>query len=427
MDEELSKTPILSASFDSLLSEVRHLSPRDRIASMIKISYRNEEEIDGLQKQERLLMEILPLSSGKRRKEILFQLVTLYNNLDRFGIPGADLKGLKWIEMLETNHSLSQKEEWRVNEMKALLLNEVGNQDEFLPIWYKLLKQYRETDRSKDVGKCLLTIANHFVMLEDYDNALPLYKEAYQLALKHEFVDLEKASGIMLIKHLCGAGYYSESLEYYNKIRVNQEIAFNSSVQNEVIKSYIELNKSDSARLYLAERLLLEGGDKIFLNCMMAETYIPEEQEDSAFIFLDRAMESYKEKKKYYQGKDREVVLPTYFLSTCYLFADLLWKKGKVQQANQYYTFVEPLMKEVVRTPIQMEFQIKALTNFSSFCRETKQYEKALSLLARRDSVLQTYLEFKAKNDKKNYAERLKIQELKHELNESGKLPKLAY
>ena len=88
-------------------------------------------------------------------------------------------------------------------------------------------------------------------------------------------------------------------------------------------------------------------------------------------------------------------------MSTCYLFADLLWKKGKVQQANQYYTFVEPLMKEVVRTPIQMEFQIKALTNFSSFCRETKQYEKALSLLARRDSVLQTYLEFKAKNDKK--------------------------
>ena len=94
LDEELSKTPILSASFDSLLSEVRHLSPRDRIASMIKISYRNEEEIDGIQKQERLLMEILPLSSGKRRKEILFQLVTLYNNLDRFGIPVADLKGL---------------------------------------------------------------------------------------------------------------------------------------------------------------------------------------------------------------------------------------------------------------------------------------------------------------------------------------------
>ena len=95
------KTPILSASFDSLLSEVRHLSPRDRIASMIKISYRNEEEIDGIQNKNDFLMEILPLSSGKRRKEILFQLVTLYNNLDRFGIPRADLKGLKWIEMLK--------------------------------------------------------------------------------------------------------------------------------------------------------------------------------------------------------------------------------------------------------------------------------------------------------------------------------------
>ena len=393
------------------------MSDRDRVASMIKISYRNEEEIDGIKKQKRLLMEVLPLSSGKNRKKILLQLVMICSNLDRFGVTGAYLEGLKWIEMLEANHSFSQKEEWQVNEMKALLLNERGNQDEFLPIWYKLLKQYREADRPEDVGKCLLTIANHFVMLEDYENALPLYKEAYQLALEHKSIELQQVSGIMLIKYLCGAGYYSESLEYYKKL--NQEIVFNLSVQNEVVKSYMELNKPDSARIYLAERSLSDKGDKIALNCMMAETYTLEKQEDSAFVYLDRAVKSYKEKTKYYQGKDREVVLPSYFLSTCYLFADLLWKKGKVQQANQYYTFVEPLMKEVVRTPIQMEFQIKALTNFSSFCRETKQYEKALSLLARRDSVLQTYLEFKAKNDKKNYSERLKIQELKHELNES--------
>ena len=393
------------------------MSDRDRVASMIKISYRNEEEIDGIKKQKRLLMEVLPLSSGKNRKKILLQLVMICSNLDRFGVTGAYLEGLKWIEMLEANHSFSQKEEWQVNEMKALLLNERGNQDEFLPIWYKLLKQYREADRPEDVGKCLLTIANHFVMLEDYENALPLYKEAYQLALEHKSIELQQVSGIMLIKYLCGAGYYSESLEYYKKL--NQEIVFNLSVQNEVVKSYMELNKPDSARIYLAERSLSDKGDKIALNCMMAETYTLEKQEDSAFVYLDRAVKSYKEKTKYYQGKDREVVLPGYFLSTCYLFADLLWKKGKVQQANQYYTFVEPLMIEVVRTPIQMEFQIKALTNFSSFCRETKQYEKALDLLARRDSVLQTYLEFKAKNDKKNYAERLKIQELKHELNES--------
>ena len=419
MDEELSKMPILSVPFDSLLSEVRNLPSRDRIASMIKISYRNEEEIDGILKQRQLLMEVLPLSSGKNRKTILFQLVTIYNKLDRFGISDAYFEGLKWIEMLETDHSLSQKEEWQLNEMKALLLNGVGNQEEFLPIWYKLLKQYREADRAEDVGKCLLTIASHFVMLEDYDNALPLYKEAYQLALDYDFADLQKASGISLIKYLCVTGYYSDVLEYYNKIKDNQEIASNTSMQNEVVKSYMELNKPDSARIYLAARLLSERGDKIVLNCMMAETYITEELEDSAFVFLDRAMKSYKERAKNYQKKGKEAILPNCFLSPCYSFADLLWKKGKIQQASQYYMIVEPLMKERVKTPVRMELQIKALTNFSSFCRETKQYEKAFDLLARRDSVLQTYLEFKAKNDKKNYAERLKIQELKHELNES--------
>lgn len=417
LDEELSKMPILSVSFDSLLSEVKKMSAQDRIASIIKISYRNEEEIDGIQKQKRLLIEVLPLSSGGNRKKILLQLVTIYSNLDRFGVSGAYLEGLKWIKMLEANHSLSQKEEWQVNEMKALLLNERGNQDEFLPIWYKLLKQYREADRPEDVGKCLLTIANHFIMLEDYENALPLYKEAYQLALEHKSIELQQVSGIMLIKYLCGARYYSESLEYYNKIK--PEIAFNPSMQNEVVKSYMELNKPDSARIYLAARLLSERGDKIVLNCMMAETYITEELEDSAFVFLDRAMKSYKERAKNYQKKGKEAILPNCFLSPCYLFADLLWKKGKIQQASQYYMIVEPLMKERVKTPVRMELQIKALTNFSSFCRETKQYEKVLDLLARRDSVLQTYLEFKAKNDKKNYAERLKIQELKHELNES--------
>ena len=417
LDEELSKTPILSACFDSLLSEVRNMPSRDRIAYMIKISHRNEKAIDGVKKQEQLLMEVLPLSSSQKRKEILFQLVKVCSRLDRFGISDANLKGFKWIEMLEANHSLSQKEEWQVNEMKALLLNERGNQDEFLPIWYKLLKQYREADRPEDVGKCLLTIANHFIMLEDYENALPLYKEAYQLALEHKSIELQQVSGIMLIKYLCGARYYSESLEYYNKIK--PEIAFNPSMQNEVVKSYMELNKPDSARIYLAARLLSERGDKIVLNCMMAETYITEELEDSAFVFLDRPMKSYKERAKNYQKKGKEPILPNCFLSPCYSFADLLWKKGKIQQASQYYMIVEPLMKERVKTPVRMELQIKALTNFSSFCRETKQYEKALDLLARRDSVLQTYLEFKAKNDKKNYAERLKIQELKHELNES--------
>lgn len=311
------------------------MSDRDRVASMIKISYRNEEEIDGIKKQKRLLMEVLPLSSGKNRKKILLQLVMICSNLDRFGVTGAYLEGLKWIEMLEANHSFSQKEEWQVNEMKALLLNERGNQDEFLPIWYKLLKQYREADRPEDVGKCLLTIANHFVMLEDYENALPLYKEAYQLALEHKSIELQQVSGIMLIKYLCGAGYYSESLEYYKKL--NQEIVFNLSVQNEVVKSYMELNKPDSARIYLAERSLSDKGDKIALNCMMAETYTLEKQEDSAFVYLDRAVKSYKEKTKYYQGKIERSFYP---VISCPLVICLLIYYGKKVKFNKQINII---------------------------------------------------------------------------------------
>ena len=160
----------------------------------------------------------------------------------------------------------------------------------------------------EDIGKCLLTIAKHFVMLEDYDNALPLYEEAYQLAVEHEFVDLRKSSGIMLIKYLCEAGYYSKSLEYYNQI--SQEMTSNSSVQNEIVKNYMELNKPDNARIYLSKRLLSEeGSNKIVLNCMMAETYISEGKEDSASAFLDRAMKAYNEKCNYYQRKGKNVVV----------------------------------------------------------------------------------------------------------------------
>ena len=264
-------------------------------------------------------MEVLPLSSGRNRKEILIQLVTICNKLDRFGVFGAYSKGLKWIEMLETNHSLTQKEEWQVNEMKALLFNERGNQEEFLSIWYKLLKQYREADMPEDIGKCLLTIAKHFVMLEDYDNALPLYEEAYQLAVEHEFVDLRKSSGIMLIKYLCEAGYYSKSLEYYNQI--SQEMTSNSSVQNEIVKNYMELNKPDNARIYLSKRLLSEeGSNKIVLNCMMAETYISEGKEDSASAFLDRAMKAYNEKCTYIKEKVRMLFYPiVFYLLVIYL------------------------------------------------------------------------------------------------------------
>lgn len=72
LDRELSDVSILSVSFDSLLSEVRKMPSRDRVACIINVSRRNEKEIDGVKKQERLLMEILPISYGKREKRFCF-------------------------------------------------------------------------------------------------------------------------------------------------------------------------------------------------------------------------------------------------------------------------------------------------------------------------------------------------------------------
>lgn len=97
-------------------------------------------------------------------------------------------------------------------------------------------------------------------------------------------------------------------------------------MQNEVVKSYMELNKPDSARIYLAERSLSDKGDKIALNCMMAETYTLEKQEDSAFVYLDRAVKSYKEKRSTIKEKIERSFYP---VISCPLVICLLIYYGK--------------------------------------------------------------------------------------------------
>ena len=46
-------------------------------------------------------------------------------------------------------------------------------------------------------------------------------------------------------------------------------------------------------------------------------------------------------------------------------------------------------MKKAAKDPSRMEKQVDALARYSSFCRATKQYEKAVDLLMFRDSLLQ--------------------------------------
>lgn len=70
---------------------------------------------------------------------------------------------------------------------------------------------------------------------------------------------------------------------------------------------------------------------------MMAETYIPEGQEDSAFIFLDRAMESYKEKRSTIKEK---IERSFYLAISCLLVICLLIYYGKKVKFNKQINII---------------------------------------------------------------------------------------
>ena len=82
LDKKLAITPILSSSFDSLWCDVRKLPSRQQAAILLKISYRDEKETGGMQKQEHILLEGLPLVSKKEKKKILLQILDLYKKLN---------------------------------------------------------------------------------------------------------------------------------------------------------------------------------------------------------------------------------------------------------------------------------------------------------------------------------------------------------
>lgn len=62
-----------------------------------------------------------------------------------------------------------------------------------------------------------------------------------------------------------------------------------------------------------------------------------------------------------------------------------------------------------------MEKQVDALARYSSFCRATKQYEKAVDLLMFRDSLLQIINKADKERESKNFISRLKISDLEHQ------------
>ena len=409
LQKDFSKVAILSTSFDSLLTIVQTLPVAKQTQCILQISQRYEEKEYAILKQKNLLVRFLPLTPTKERKEILFRIIQLHNQLDlRATDTITSETELKYINELEENYSLTQEEKWKVKRLKAQLLNRRGKQEEYLPIWFELLKEHRIANIPQYIVDDLLIIANHLSKLGDYNQAISTYEEAYQLIIANQLSNLQNSCLPPLIKLLADNKNYSKALYYYNDaIKHNKEIVtISPSIQNLLVTCYLGLHKPDSARIVLSERLNGKERNSFFLNCKMSESYIIEGKEDSAIYFINKAIETNPNIKN----------LPNYSLSTFSYLANLLHKHQKEQQANYYYSMVEPLMKESSQVAPLLERQIEALTSFSHFCRSTKQYKKALELIAHRDSIQQLYNEMQKEKDSKNLADRLEIQELQFNL-----------
>lgn len=354
-------------------------------------------------------MHFLPFASNRERKSILLRVIELCNKLEvrNTNTIISDIE-FNYIHELETNYSLTQEEKWKVKRLKAQLLNRRGKQEEYLPIWFELLKEHRIANIPQYIVDDLLIIANHLSRLGDYNQAISTYEEAYQLIIANQLSNLQNSCLPPLIKLLADNKNYSKALYYYNDaIKHNKEIVtISPSIQNLLVTCYLGLHKPDSARIVLSERLNGKERNSFFLNCKMSESYIIEGKEDSAIYFINKAIETNPNIKN----------LPNYSLSTFSYLANLLHKHQKEQQANYYYSMVEPLMKESSQVAPLLERQIEALTSFSHFCRSTKQYKKALELIAHRDSIQQLYNEMQKEKDSKNLADRLEIQELQFNL-----------
>lgn len=416
LDKELAVTSILSSSFDSLWHDVQKLPPRQQVAILLKVSSRDEKETDGMLKLECILLEGLSLASKKEKKKILLRLLDLYKKLNERREPDADIKGVQLCEKLENTYSFSQEEKWEIKKIKATLLGRRGLHKQYLPIWFELLSEHRAAGRPELVINDLSAIANHLIILGDQEKGISLYKEAYQLATDNHLTDLSNQCLSLLIKLFTDSKQYAEIVSYINKIGIDSMALSIPSVYPLISMCYLELQKSDSARLYLTKiDETQKTGSGMILNCNIADTYITEHNIDSALVFLDKAMGEFQNQAKRLQKNNIKASLPFYFLPTCSSLATLYQQSGDYQKAGKSFLLVEPLMKKAAKDPSRMEKQVDALARYSSFCRATKQYEKAVDLLMFRDSLLQIINKADKERESKNFISRLKISDLEHQ------------
>lgn len=416
LEKDLMSTSILSPRFDSLLHEITILPPSQRVNILLEKTCEKELTLQGVEKQKSLLAKMLPLASKRMKKQILKQCIIINQQIDQ--LKGGDVakEGIRQCEELENNYSLSQEESSEIRRIKVSFLNKQGLYKESLPILFTLLKEHREAKHEKQTIEDLSAIATYFERLGDINKALAVYKEAYQIAVKNNFFDLQKLYLIPIVDMSYGLGLYKEILDICAEIEVD-------SIKSPPIcliisECYLQLQKPDSARLYLAKMDdALPRSNGIAFYCQMANTYISENQEDSAAAYLDRAVRRFEMDRKRHPNAS----LPRYFMPVYSAYASLLQQKGKIQQAAEAFRFVEPLMAIPVAESTRLKKQIDALERYISFCRYTKQYKKTADLLVFKDSIQKKYYEEKVIRDTKNWTERFEIQELTYKYQEQEK------
>lgn len=386
----------------------------EKVNDIIRLTSHEKEKADELIKQEQLLLKALPPASSRQKKQLLLRLGTIYLEQDKHKITDAAEKGLARFQELEENYNLSRKERWAVKRGQAVLLNRYGNQEQYLPLWFELLKEHRDANIPGLIVEDLCAVANHYEQSGDKNESLSIYKEAYQIAKKEDFPALQQKCLTLIINLSYDIGQYTEVLNHCRQVGIDSVALLMPSAYSILAKCHLKLHRPDSARYYLNKMFQIKKGTGNEIYCRLAETYMAENREDSAKFYLDKAMSLFQERMANYPPKDNHIRFPGYFLPAYSSFGTLLQANGKPQEAEKMFALVEPLMKTPIKTPSQKVMQIEALTRYSSFCKATRQYEKALELLACRDSIRQVYDHLQEERNSKNLFSQLQTNDLKH-------------
>lgn len=391
LGEKLEAIPLLATASDPLLCEIGFSSETEKL--------------------EKHLLEALTLASKKEKKSILKRLIVIYQRSDQLGSPSATSKGLNLCEELQRQYSLSREEDWSIRRIRAYFLNKHGSYKESISILYDLLEEHRYADKTAYVIQDINEIATYFVRLGDLEKGLSLFKEAY-LQASTEGTSMQQFTCLSSIIDVSySLQRYSDVVDLCKKVDLDSISQHISSIYLMLAKSYIQLQRPDSARAYLEQmNKKSRKGHGLMFNCWMAETYISENREDAAAFYLNKAVEVWRAMGEPQVQMRKE--LPLYFMYVYPSYASLLQRNGKLQEANEAFQFVESLMKAPVFEQERLEKQIDALGRYSSFCQFTKQYKKATELLVYRDSIQKVYYENKISLDSKHWVDRFEIQEL---------------